>query len=90
MPRSESKHIITFKADDALVDAMEGITNRSEFIRSAILAALDGACPLCRGTGVLSPNQRRHWQEFEHTHTVETCSHCHEGKIVCRADEVSA
>ena len=81
----ETKHqIITFKADEALVAAMEGITNRSEFIRGAILAALDGACPLCHGTGVLSPKQRNHWDEFSSNHTVETCDDCHERKIVCK------
>jgi hypothetical protein len=77
--------IITFKADDALVAAMEGITNRSEFIRSAILAALEGVCPLCRGTGVMSANQRRHWQEFSRTHALETCRHCDEPRVVCNA-----
>ncbi len=39
------QQIITFKAEEALVEAMEDIPNRSEFIRSAILAALDGVCP---------------------------------------------
>jgi hypothetical protein len=77
------QNIITFKADEALVAALEGVANRSEFIRSAILAALDGACPLCRGTGVLTPNQRRHWREFSRTHPVETCSHCAERRFVC-------
>jgi hypothetical protein len=80
----EGKQIITFKADEALVAAMEGIANRSEFIRSAILAALDGACPLCHGTGVLSPRQRAHWQEFSSNHAVETCDECHEPRIVCK------
>ena len=75
--------IITFKADDALVRAMEGVSNRSEFIRAAILAALDGACPLCHGTGVLSPQQRKHWAEFSSNHSVETCDECHERRIVC-------
>ena len=80
----DGKHIITFKADQALVEAMEGVTNRSEFIRAAILAALDGACPLCHGTGVLSPRQRQHWSEFSATHAVETCRDCHETRIVCK------
>ena len=75
--------IITFKADEALVRAMEGVSNRSEFIRAAILAALDGACPLCHGTGVLSPQQRKHWAEFSSNHSVETCDDCHEPRIVC-------
>ncbi len=86
MPSHPGKpQIITFKADEALVEAMEGITNRSEFIRSAILSALDGVCPMCSGTGVLSLNQHRHWQEFSRTHTVESCRHCDELKIVCNA-----
>jgi hypothetical protein len=77
--------IITFKADQALVDALDGVPNRSEFIRGAILAALDGPCPLCHGTGVLSTKQREHWQEFQDTHSVETCDECHESRIVCKA-----
>jgi DnaJ-class molecular chaperone len=83
----EKQQIITFKADDALVEAMEGITNRSEFIRSAILAALDGVCPMCQGTGVLSTAQRRHWQEFSRTHAIETCRHCDETRFVCNAED---
>jgi hypothetical protein len=77
--------MITFKADEALVEAMTDVPNRSEFIREAILAALDGACPLCHGTGVLSANQRRHWNEFCADHTIERCEHCAEGRVVCRA-----
>ena len=79
------QQIITFKADDSIVSAMEGITNRSEFIRAAILAALDGVCPLCRGSGVLNPKQRQHWLEFNQTHAVEMCGHCHELRFVCNA-----
>jgi len=86
----ESKHqIITFKADEALVAAMEDIANRSAFIRSAILAALDGTCPLCRGTGVMSPQQREHWQQFSRTHQVERCRDCEENHLVCRAEPES-
>jgi len=81
----DKEHIITFKADDRLVEAMEGISNRSEFIRAAIEAALDGACPLCRGTGVLTAHQREHWAEFSRNHGVETCHDCHQSLIVCRA-----
>jgi len=80
------QQIITFKAEEALVEAMEDIPNRSEFIRSAILAALDGVCPLCHGTGVLNTNQQRHWEEFSHTHRFERCDDCDEGKIVCVAE----
>ncbi len=81
-------HIITFKANDALIEALEGISNRSEFIRAAILSALDGACPLCRGTGVLNGEQRRHWKEFSTTHGVERCEDCHVNHLVCLAPEI--
>jgi len=84
--RSGPQRILTFKADEALVAAMEGIPNRSEFIRAAIVAAIDGVCPLCRGTGVLSPRQRQHWREFSRSHAVERCCDCHESRLVCSAD----
>jgi hypothetical protein len=83
---SGKQQIITFKAEEALVAAMEDIPNRSEFIRSAILAALEGVCPLCHGTGVLNPKQQRHWRDFSRTHRVERCDHCDEGRLVCAAD----
>ena len=75
--------IITFKADDSLLKAMRGVPNRSEFIRSAVLAALDSVCPVCRGTGVLTPNQRKHWKAFATSHSIEECDECHEVRLVC-------
>lgn len=81
----DKQTIITFKADPALVEAMGDIDNRSAFIRAAILAALDGTCPLCLGTGVMNPRQRLHWEEFSRTHEVERCGDCDETRLVCRA-----
>lgn len=75
--------VITFKAGESLLEAMRGIQNRSEFIRSAILAALDNTCPLCRGTGILTPEQKRHWQRFARNHSVQECEECHELHLVC-------
>ena len=81
------QEIITFKADESLARAMRGVPNRSEFIRNAILAAMDGACPLCRGTGILTADQRGHWETFAADHTVEECGKCHVLHIVCGAGE---
>jgi hypothetical protein len=80
MKKSE---IVTFKIDESLAEALRGVPNRSRFIRSAILAALQNDCPLCRGTGRLTPNQRRHWDEFAGSHVVERCDDCHELHLVC-------
>ncbi len=77
--------VITFKADRELSRAMRGIPNRSAFIRTAILGALDSACPLCRGTGVLTPSQKGHWDAFAATHAMEECGDCHAVHLVCEA-----
>ena len=83
MTKGRKNEIITFKVDEALADALQGVPNRSEFIRSAILAALDNVCPLCMGTGILSANQKRHWREFAATHSLQECDDCHELYLTC-------
>jgi len=86
MTNRKKQEIITFKVDASLSEAMHGIENRSEFIRTAILTALENVCPLCRGSGILTPHQRQHWQSFSNRHTVEECNDCHAMHIVCLAD----
>lgn len=82
MARQKSE-IVSFKAEAALLEALRGLPNRSEFIRAALVAALDGACPLCKGTGILSPAQRTHWELFARDHQVRECADCHELHLVC-------
>ena len=79
------QEIVTFKADEPLLKAMDGIPNRSEFIRAAILSALDSVCPLCKGSGILTPDQRRHWVEFTAHHALAECDDCHAMHLVCEA-----
>ncbi|MBD3401845.1 CopG family transcriptional regulator [candidate division GN15 bacterium] len=85
--RKQKSDVITFKADDSLVEALQQIPNRSEFIRSALLAALENTCPVCQGRGVLSPSQKRHWEEFLHDHALKECDDCHEIHLVCAHEE---
>jgi len=75
--------IISFKADESLIEALSGIQNRSEFIRNALLSALDNTCPLCGGTGIVTPNQKKHLRELQEDHAFKVCSGCNEVKIVC-------
>ena len=79
------EQIITFKVDGSLAEAMDGIPNRSQFIRAAILAALDSICPLCKGTGILTPDQRKHWDAFSDSHTITKCDDCDAVYVVCKA-----
>jgi hypothetical protein len=82
-PRKQD--IITFKVDEPLREAMRGVPNRSEFIRGAILSALNSVCPLCKGSGILTPDQRKHWLTFAEHHAVAECEDCHAVHLVCEA-----
>lgn len=75
--------VISFKVDDSLAKTLSGIENRSDFIRNAILTALENVCPLCKGTGLITPNQKIHWERFSINHRVETCKVCKESHLVC-------
>lgn len=83
MAGNKKQEIITFKVDESLREALEQVPNRSEFIRSAIQSALEGTCPLCRGTGTLTPQQRKHWEVFARQHLLRTCDDCHAVHLVC-------
>jgi hypothetical protein len=83
----QKESVVTFKADSSLLEALRSIPNRSEFIRAAILQALDNHCPLCGGTGVLTPNQKKHWETFALAHPLRECGDCHEVHLVCAQDE---
>jgi hypothetical protein len=82
MKKAKSE-IMTFKADPDLAQALDGIANKSAFIRAAITAALGACCPLCRGSGILTPCQKEHWDDFTSAHNVEECNTCHEPFLTC-------
>lgn len=84
---SNKESVVTFKVDASLLATLRSVPNRSEFIRSAILAALEHYCPVCSGTGVLTPNQRTHWDAFAKAHSLCKCDDCNEVHLVCERDE---
>ncbi|MBW7998277.1 MAG: CopG family transcriptional regulator [Candidatus Glassbacteria bacterium] len=77
------QEIVTFKVDSSLLEVLKDLPNRSEFIRRSILGALDNVCPLCQGSGVLSPNQKKHWDKFSADHELTECDSCHEIHLIC-------
>ena len=81
--------IITFKVEPALAELINRVPNKSEFIRRAILGALENTCPLCQGAGVLTPSQQEHWQRFIEHHRVETCGECRSPYLLCDATRAS-
>ncbi|HHW11813.1 MAG TPA: CopG family transcriptional regulator [Firmicutes bacterium] len=89
MSPTRKQEVISFKVDEALSKALDGVPNRSEFIRTAILAALQSTCPLCCGTGILTPQQQKHWQDFAQNHPLKKCAECHSLHLVCVAGSQS-
>ncbi len=87
MAHHRKEEIITFKVDESLAEELKMIPNRSAFIRNALLQALENECPLCHGTGTLTPNQKKHWKEFAETHHIVECSDCRETYIRCERSE---
>lgn len=75
--------VISFKVSPEMMEALEGMENRSEFIRDALGAALDSTCPLCRGTGQLSAKQQLHWGQFAKSHQITKCTDCDELHLTC-------
>lgn len=73
IPKQET---ITFKVDSDLAGALAHLPNRSEFIRQAILNAMENTCPLCQGTGHLSEHQKVHWHHMVEQHHLEHCDVC--------------
>lgn len=86
---SPKHEVITFKVERSLAAAIRLLPNRSSFIRSAILAALEHACPLCQGTGILSPEQKRHWGAFAEHHRVTQCRDCDAVYLECDAKDTA-
>ncbi|MBW1690286.1 MAG: CopG family transcriptional regulator [Deltaproteobacteria bacterium] len=82
----KKQDIITFKVDGDLFEAIKDIPNRSEFIRGAIISALGVLCPLCNGSGILTPNQKHHWDEFAINHSIRRCKDCDESVLFCQMD----
>jgi hypothetical protein len=80
---STKADIISFKVDQELMQLLKRIDNRSEFIRSAVLAALDNTCPLCSGSGIVQPHLRSHWKQLADSHPQAECKNCHERVFTC-------
>lgn len=82
--KNKDIEVITFKIDKSLSKMMKGIENRSEFIRLAILEALQSICPFCKGTGVLTPHRKKHWDKLASEHKTQVCRECDEVILECK------
>lgn len=81
--RKSKSDVISFKVEPSLGKLINRIPNKSQFIRQSVLSALQNTCPLCQGTGALSPEQRTHWDAFAAHHTVRRCRRCNALHLSC-------
>jgi hypothetical protein len=79
----EKQEIITFKVSKDLHERIKDISNRSDFIRKAILKELGSVCPLCSGTGMLNSTQKTHWDAFSVNHPLTRCEKCDSLILTC-------
>jgi len=80
----KKESVVSFKADQSLAKLLQAMPNRSEFIRRALLQAMDSTCPLCQGSGIMTPSQRQHWEVFTKEHHIGICAEgCGETILFC-------
>ncbi len=86
----KKERVFTFKTDGELAGILDRIPNKSEFIRKAIEVALENKCPLCNGTGSLTPAQHNHMAHFLTLHSLEKCEDCDAVHFVCQTEDEKA
>lgn len=86
--RTRKTTLVAVKIDAELASLLEGMPNKSEFIRMALRSRLDDLCPLCAGTG-LRPSQPLEHRAGRHLHALPRarCGDCgRESQVVADLD----
>ena len=71
---SRKSAVVAFKVESELADILNELPNKSAFIRKAIVAQLNMACPLCNGSGVLPKGLRDHYAALLPKLNSRSCS----------------
>ena len=78
--------VVAFKVEKELADILNQLPKKRAFIRKAIVAQLDMACPLCRGLGLLPKGLHDHFEpllaQLSHRH----CEGCGTDESIPTAD----
>jgi len=73
---SRKSAVVAFKVESELADILNELPNKSAFIRKAIVAQLNMACPLCNGSGVLPKGLRDHYAALLPKLNSRSCDSC--------------
>jgi hypothetical protein len=64
--------VVAFKVEAELADFLNKLPNKSAFIRKAIAAQMNTACPLCNGAGVVTRGLHDHYRRLN----LRSCDGC--------------
>jgi hypothetical protein len=73
---SAKSKIVAFKVEEELAEFLDGLPNKSDFIRKAILAQFGMTCPLCTGSGVTPRGVHDHFKPVIAGHNKRPCEKC--------------
>lgn len=77
MPRKTAKTaVVAFKVEKELAKFLNQLPNKSAFIRKAIAAQMNIACPLCHGSGQVSRWMHDHFVPLLNSWNARTCDGC--------------
>src|SRR4029453_2323967 len=77
MPRKTAKTaVVAFKVEKELARFLNQLPNKSAFIRKAIAAQMNIACPLCHGTGQVTRWVHDHFVPLMSSLSARTCEGC--------------
>jgi hypothetical protein len=74
--RSRKAALVAFKVEPELARILDQLPNKSDFIRRAIIAQLNMACPLCAGTGTLPRGLHDHYAQHLRDIAQRSCDRC--------------
>ncbi len=73
--------IVTFKVEKRIAAHLATMTNKSQFIREALLKSMNHICPLCKGEGMIPHDE--HIKEFLNHHQIDSCCTCSGPVVTC-------
>ncbi len=68
--------VVAFKVEADLAQFLNGLPNKSDFIRRAVYAQLGVACPLCKGSGNVSKETHDQFKTFLARWDLHQCTEC--------------
>lgn len=74
--KSPKTAVVAFKVEAELAEFLDKLPNKSAFIRKAIAAQLQTACPLCKGSGVVNRGVHDHYAALLPQLNKRDCDGC--------------